>query len=108
MNRPGPDVINSMDPKALKELINGAKLISKMRGGQKKPAKEEGVTIDFAFASVVSIKNINKGESLSAENIWLKRPSGGDFGPSDYENLFGSIALNDIKSGTQIKKSDID
>ena len=108
MDRPGPDVINSMDPKALNELINGVKLISKMRGGQKKPAKEEEVTIDFAFASVVSTKDIHIGESLSAENIWLKRPSGGDFGPSDYENLFGAIAKNDIKAGTQLKKIDLD
>ena len=33
MSRKGPDIVNSMDPNTLTELISGAKLISKMRGG---------------------------------------------------------------------------
>tara|TARA_B110000090_G_C13290431_1_gene411782 strand:+ start:1 stop:861 length:861 start_codon:yes stop_codon:yes gene_type:complete len=108
MNRPGPDIVNSMDPTALSELNAGIKLIAKMRGGSKKPAKEEQPTIDFAFASVVSIKDINEGDLLTAENIWLKRPSGGDFGPIDFDNLLGLRAAKKIRSGIQIKKDDIE
>ena len=33
------------------------------------PAEEEQVTIDFAFATICSIKEIRKGEKFSKENI---------------------------------------
>lgn len=56
MERPGPDIINSMDPIALQELIYGSAEIALMRGGK----KEEQVTINFAFATVVTIKNLQK------------------------------------------------
>ena len=35
MNRDGPDIINSMDPEALSELIKGSCELAKMRGGKK-------------------------------------------------------------------------
>ena len=35
MDRPGPDIINSMDPVALKDLIIGSNSLAKMRGGTK-------------------------------------------------------------------------
>jgi len=41
MNRDGPDIINSMDPEALSELIKGSCELAKMRGGKKEAAKEE-------------------------------------------------------------------
>lgn len=65
MEREGPDIINSMDPLSLKELIVGSSTIHKMLGGKKEPAKEEKVTIDFAFATVVTIKKVKKGEIFS-------------------------------------------
>ena len=30
-------------------------------------------TINFAYSSVVSVKNISKGEKLNIKNIWVKR-----------------------------------
>ena len=41
MDRSGPDIVNSMDPEALKELIIGSIELAKMRGGKKEAAKEE-------------------------------------------------------------------
>ena len=70
--RPGPDIINSMDPIELKELLIGTDEIFKMRGGKKEPAKEEQVTINFAFATVVATKNIKKGEKITKKNIGKK------------------------------------
>ena len=44
----------------------------------KEAAKEEQVTIDFAFASVVSIKPISKkGEILDISNLGKKDPGKG-------------------------------
>ena len=42
------------------------------RGGSKGPVDEELPTIKFAFASVVTIKDIRKGESFTRDNLWVK------------------------------------
>jgi len=107
MNRPGPDIVCSMDPVALKELIEGSNIIFAARGGKKGPAEAEAPTIAFAFASVVAIRNIGPGQKLTEENIWVKRPGGGDFTALDFEILLGKVAKNPIPRGFQIKKSDV-
>jgi len=78
MQRTGPDIVCSMDEQTCEELIKGTKEIWQMRGGTKEPAKEEQVTIDFAFATVCSISNIKKGEKFTKKNIWVKRPGTGE------------------------------
>lgn len=103
MDRNGPDIINSMDPSTLKELINGTREIAKMRGGNKEAAIEEQVTIDFAFATVVSIKKIKKGENFTSDNVWVKRPGKGEIKAEHYEELLGRHAVIDIDSDCHIK-----
>ena len=107
MDRPGPDIVCSMDSIALKELIEGSKIIFAARGGEKGPVEAEAPTIAFAFASVVAIRDIEPGQKLGEENIWVKRPGGGDFTVLDYETLLGKIAKAPIPRGLQIKKADV-
>jgi N-acetylneuraminate synthase len=107
MDRPGPDIVCSMDPKALAELIEGATYIFKERGGDKGPVDAEAPTIAFAFASVVAIKDIAAGEPLSDANIWVKRPGGGDFGAADYDSLLGRKAGRAIARGAWVQRSDL-
>ncbi|MDO8967476.1 N-acetylneuraminate synthase family protein [Algoriphagus sp.] len=106
MDRVGPDIICSMDEKATLELINGSNLIFQMLGGTKEPAREEQVTIDFAFASVCSIQNIKKGDFLTKENIWVKRPGTGEIKAEFYNSILGKKATINIEAGKQIKWSD--
>lgn len=108
MDRPGPDIVNSMDPIALKELIIGSDEIRKMRGGKKEAAVEEQVTIDFAFATVVSIQPIQKGEKLTKENIWVKRPGTGEIRAEHYESLIGKKALKDVGNDEHLHWSDFE
>jgi N-acetylneuraminate synthase len=107
MDRPGPDIVCSMDPKALAELIEGATYIFKERGGDKGPVDAEAPTIAFAFASVVAIKDIAAGEPLTGANIWVKRPGGGDFGAADYDGLLGRKAASAIARGAWVQRSDL-
>lgn len=102
-NRPGPDVICSMNERELKELINSAKNIRKMFGGNKEATKEEQVTIDFAFATVVTIKPIKAGEIFNKENLWVKRPGTGEILAEEYKNILGKKAVCDIDNDTQLK-----
>jgi len=108
MERSGPDIINSMDPITLKELIYGSSEIALMRGGKKEAAKEEQVTIDFAFATVVSTKPIKKGDKFTKENIWVKRPGTGEIKAEDYNDLLGKIATRNIEDDEHINWNDID
>ncbi|MDB2442442.1 N-acetylneuraminate synthase family protein [Candidatus Pelagibacter bacterium] len=102
--RKGPDVSCSMDPKDLRDMIKGSQIIFSARGGIKKPLLEEKKTIAFAMPSVASLKDINVGEKLNYNNIFLKRPSGGDFGIDDLKKLYGRRVKKKIKKNTQIKK----
>ncbi len=107
MERPGPDIINSMDPISLKELIIGSEEIFKMRGGKKEAAKEEQVTIDFAFATVVTTKDIKKGDTFTKDNIWVKRPGTGEIKAESYNKLFGKKATNDIGNDEHLSWDDV-
>jgi len=107
MQRLGPDIICSMDIQAAKDLIEGSKIIALQRGGKKEPAKEEQVTIDFAFATICSIKPIKAGEIFTKENIWVKRPGKGGILAEEYNNVLGKKALNDIDVDVQINWSNI-
>jgi N-acetylneuraminate synthase len=76
-------------------------------GKDKKANSEEDVTIAFAFASVVATRDLIPGEILSDENIWLKRPNGGDFSPVDFPKILGSKVLMHVPANTQIKREQI-
>lgn len=107
MDRPGPDIVCSMDPKVCSELIEGSKILAQQRGGQKGPAEEEQVTIDFAFATLCSIKPIKEGELFTKENIWVKRPGKGGILAEEYNSVLGKTASRDIEEDVQILWDDI-
>ncbi len=108
MDRPGPDIVCSNDVQTMSELISGSNTIYKTLGGTKAPVKEEQPTIDFAFATVVTTKAIQKGEVFSKENIWVKRPGIGEIKAEDYNSLIGKTAARNITLDEHIKLTDIE
>lgn len=108
VKRTGPDIICSMDEKSCSELIKSSAEIALMRGGKKEPAKEEQVTIDFAFATVCSIDNIKKGDSFTKENIWVKRPGTGEILADKFEDILGRKASRSINNDEQLTWEDIE
>lgn len=107
MQRTGPDIVCSMDENACRELIISSVEIAQMRGGSKKPADEEQVTIDFAFATVCSIASIKKGEIFTKENIWVKRPGTGKILAENFYDIIGKTATRDIENDEQLTWEDI-
>jgi sialic acid synthase SpsE len=101
--RSGPDIVCSMDERELSELIIASSDIVKMLVGHKVALKEEQVTMDFAFATCVSIDSISKGEMFTEKNLWVKRPGTGEIKAEDYTNILGKKAACDIENDTQIK-----
>ena len=108
MQRTGPDIVCSMDEKTASELIVSSNEIWQMRGGTKEPTQEEQVTINFAFATVCTIDNIKKGEILTKENIWVKRPGTGRILAEHFNELLGKIARRDIENDEQLDFSDFE
>jgi N-acetylneuraminate synthase len=108
MQRTGPDIVCSMDEKTCADLIIGTNEIWQMRGGSKEPAKEEQVTIDFAFATVCSIAPIKKREVLTMDNIWVKRPGTGAILAIHFDDLIGKIASRDIDNDEQLNFEDFE
>lgn len=103
---PGPDIPVSIDPAELQELVAGAHAIWQARGGGKTILPEERPVIDFAYATVVTIKVITTGELLTRENIWVKRPGTGKIPAEDYEKVLGKKATKDIKADTHVHPDD--
>lgn len=105
---PGPDVSISLDPEELADLITGSKAIYQAVGGTKTVLKEEQPTIDFAYACVVTLREIQAGEALTTENIWVKRPGTGEIKAVDYEKVLGRTVKTSLPRNAQLKWSDFE
>lgn len=73
-DRVGEDIICSMTTEECRDLIRDSAEIAKMRGGSKAPLKEEEVTIQFAFGTIVAAKEIPAGKKLERMDLTTKRP----------------------------------
>lgn len=108
MNRPGPDIICSMDTAALSELIQDSKEIFACLGGRKGAVPEEQPTIDFAFATVVTTKPMRQGDTFDMDNTWVKRPGTGEIPADQFESLLGKVAAHDLDADIHLKWTDIE
>jgi N-acetylneuraminate synthase len=106
-DREGPDIICSMDPLELRDLVTSSREVFQALGGTKNPASEELVTMNFAFASVASLEDIEAGVVFTSENIFPIRPAGGDFGPGDFQSLLGRRSSRRIEARSQIRAEDV-
>jgi sialic acid synthase SpsE len=100
---PGPDIPISMDPAELADLIAGSRAVHASLGTRKAILPEEQPTIDFAYASVVAIRDIEAGESLTPGNIWVKRPGTGEIRARDWPALLGGRARARIAKDQQLR-----
>ena len=85
----------------------GQKKIFNQIGGTKSKLREEEITRKFAYSSIVAIKDIKKGEKLSKNNLWAKRPGTGDFIATEYFKIIEKKIKTSIKKDEQIKKKNI-
>jgi N-acetylneuraminate synthase len=103
----GPDVPISMDPPELSDLIRGSRAVFEASGGVKTILAEEQPTIDFAYACVVTTHPVSKGETLTRDNVWVKRPGTGEIKARDFENVIGRRAERDLGANIQLRWKDL-
>ncbi len=56
---------------------------------------------------MVTVKSIKKGDILTKENIWVKRPGTGQILAKDFESLLGKAALRDLDADYHVKWGDL-
>lgn len=104
---PGPDQSVSIDFFDLHNLIDGIRKIEKSLGNEKSVHKKEEKIREWAFRSIVSLREIRKGEIIDGAMIWSKRPGTGI--PSHLRNeVIGKKAKNNIKNNSLIKWEDLE
>jgi N-acetylneuraminate synthase len=102
----GPDQSVSIDFNDLKNLVDGVRKV-KLAGGDKKEVHEKEKSIrEWAFRSIVSLREIKKGETITQDMIWSKRPGTGI--PSyKMGEVLGKKAARDIKNNVLVLPEDI-
>jgi len=74
----GPDHKASLEPEDLKALVDGIRKVESALGnGIKEPAASEANTKAIARRSLIAARDIHPGQSLTTEDIDIKRPGTG-------------------------------
>lgn len=93
----GPDHKASLEPEELKQMVDAIRNIEKALGnGVKEPSNSERKNIAIARKSIVALKEIKAGETLTEKNITVKRPGSG-ISPMLWDKVIGQIAKRDFK-----------
>jgi sialic acid synthase SpsE len=74
---PGPDQQGSIEPDELKELVRGIRAIERASGATKTIQPGEQDVRAMAHHSVVTLRPVAAGATITAEDVWAKRPGTG-------------------------------
>jgi N-acetylneuraminate synthase len=97
-----------MDRDQCSDLIVSTRILHQELGGTKRPLVEEQATMDFAFATVVTIRSVARGEEFTMDNLWVKRPGTGAIPAADFETVLGQVAARHIDIDHHLSPDDID
>ncbi|WP_281171909.1 N-acetylneuraminate synthase [Algoriphagus terrigena] len=97
-NLPGPDHRASLEPAELKEMVRTIRNIERAISGSgiKEPSSSEIKNKFVARKSIIAVKPIRKGETLSESNLGVKRPGIG-VSPMRWDEVVGSTAMKDFE-----------
>jgi N,N'-diacetyllegionaminate synthase len=93
----GPDHAASLEPTELKAMVDAIRNIEAALGdGIKKPSSSEIKNKAVARKSIVAANKINKGDTLTEENLTVKRPGNG-ISPMQWDDVIGKKASRDFE-----------
>ena len=92
---PGPDHRASLESHELAEMVRAVRCVETALGdGCKRVAEAEAPNIIVARKSIVAARAIRRGETLTEENITVKRPGNG-ISPMRWDEILGTPARRD-------------
>lgn len=104
---PGPDQTVSIDFSDLHALVDGVHKVEKALGEEKKVRPKEETIRQWAFRSIVSTREIKRGEIIKEDMIWSKRPGTGI--PSyKMPEIIGRRAKKDIPCNVLLQQEDLE
>ena len=93
-----PDASFSMEPEEFRQMVENVRAAKKAVGNVKYgPTKQEEGSVVFR-RSIFAVKDIEKGEKITSENIRIIRPGYG-MAPKEYKNILGKTAKEKIAFG---------
>lgn len=104
---PGPDHKASLEPSELREMVSQIRHIDEALGsGHKTVTDSERPNMEVARKSIITSKNIKKGEFFSEENLTVKRPGNG-ISPMKWDKIIGKPAPRDFIADELIDSIDL-
>ena len=102
-NMEGPDHKASLEPGELAAMVRAIRHIELALGtGVKTPSPSEQKNIAAARKSLVAARAIRQGETLTAENLAVKRPGTG-VSPMRWDEVIGTKAIRDFEEDELIE-----
>lgn len=104
---PGPDHKASLNPDELKQMIRAIRNIEMALGSdEKKPSPSEIPNIAPARKSIHLAKSLEKGETILAEHLIMKRPGDG-ISPMQIDEIIGKKIRHQLPEDHQLKPEDL-
>lgn len=103
----GPDHAFALEPDELKMMVEYVKVAEECIGHKLDKISESELSYKNAMRSIVTKRNIKKGEVYTNDNITTKRPFLENAVPASYfYSMIGSVALRDFKEDEHIMRTD--
>lgn len=107
----GPDDSVSLKPDEFKNMVDAIRKIERALGSKKNISKEEQVVRNWAHHSVVTARDIKRGETLTLQNLVAKRPGHGIpasyLDPSYSKKLLKKKAVRNLTKNAILQWKDI-
>ncbi len=103
---PGPDQASSIEPDELADLVRGVRAVELASGDEKAPVEAEQHVRPLFRESVVTVRPLSKGQTITRDCVWTKRPGSGIPAPRMSE-LIGRRAARNIEADTLLSWDDL-
>jgi len=99
---PGPDHVASLEPDELSRMVSSIRNVSAALGYPvKRISSSERKNMSVARKSIVAATDITEGESLTENNLTVKRPGNG-ISPMRWDEIIGRKAIKNFPKDSQI------
>ena len=105
----GPDVVASVTPSELKQLVDGVRFIERMARSPLSKVELDPATAPMRsifFKSLVPLADMAAGQKLTRENLGLKKPGTG-IPAAQLENVIGKTLLRAVKKDVPLQMDDL-
>jgi N-acetylneuraminate synthase/N,N'-diacetyllegionaminate synthase len=106
--RPGPDHAISLEPQELSDLVRRVRVVESALGdGRKRSQPSELETRAVARRSLVALRDLAAGDTLTVDAVGVKRPGGG-LPPAALDDVVGARLRRPVRRDQQLTEADLE